>query len=191
MLWDVIVNDEFFAHYNKQIITDVFYNNIQGFYKSEHQKFADLTDMNKMYILLITRYVKKNCVPIPKIQISNEDVQIFGELEMELVEKENVVEVRELHLRSFKTPPSGAVMSDEDDTDCAFSMRKGVKHSRRNELIISPELKKKKVVWCDDVKEKSRLDKLEKEMEQVKSEVSHLIDDIKRMNSAMLQFMKE
>ena len=32
-----------------------------------------------------------------------------------------------LHLRSFKTPPSGAVMSDEDDADCAFSMRKGVK----------------------------------------------------------------
>ena len=33
---------------------------------------------------------------------------------------------RQLHLRSFKTPPSGAVMSDEDDADCAFSMRKGV-----------------------------------------------------------------
>ena len=34
-----------------------------------------------------------------------------------------------LHLRSFKTPPSSeamAVMSDEDDADCAFSMRKGV-----------------------------------------------------------------
>ena len=34
-----------------------------------------------------------------------------------------------LHLRSFKTPPSGAVMSDEDDADCAFSMRKGVSES--------------------------------------------------------------
>jgi hypothetical protein len=32
-----------------------------------------------------------------------------------------------LHLHSFKTPPSGAVMSEEDDADCAFSMRKGVK----------------------------------------------------------------
>jgi len=162
MLWDVIVNDEFFANYNKQIITDVFYNNIQVFYKSEHPKFADLTDMNKMYILLITRYVKKNCVPIPKIQISNEDVQIFGEMEME---SENVVEVKEL------LPV--------------------VKHSRRNEVIVPPELKKKKVVWSDDVKEKSRLDKLEKEMEQVKSDVSRLIDDIKRMNAAMLQLMQE
>ena len=37
-----------------------------------------------------------------------------------------------LHLRSFKTPPSGAVMSDEDDADCAFSMRKGVKKVWQN-----------------------------------------------------------
>jgi hypothetical protein len=166
MLWDVIVNDEFFAHYNKQIITDVFYNNIQGFYKSEHAKFADLTDMNKMYILLITRYVKKNCVPIPKIHISNEDVQIFGDLEMD----QNVV---------------------ENENDKGEEVRELPIISRRNEVIIPSELKKKKVVWSEDVKEKSRLDKLEKEMEQVKSEVSHLIDDIKRMNAAMLQLMKE
>ena len=36
-----------------------------------------------------------------------------------------------IHLRSFKTPPSSearAVMSDEDDADCAVSMRKGVKN---------------------------------------------------------------
>ena len=168
MLWDVIVNDEFFSRYNKQIITDVFYNNIQGFYKSEHSKFADLTDMNKMYILLITRYVKKNCVPIPKIQISNEDVEIFGDLEMEseseIVDKGNEM-VKELPVIT--------------------------KHSRRNEVIIPPELKKKKVVWSDDVKEKSRLDRLEKEMEIVKSDVSRLIYDIKSMNAAMLQLMKE
>ena len=166
MLWDVITNDEFFSRYNKQIITDVFYNNIQGFYKSEHPKFADLTDMNKMYILLITRYVKKNCVPIPKIHISNEDVQIFGDLEMDSVEKEN-----------------GLVNKEE----MARELPVITKHSRRSEVIIPQELKKKKVVWSDDVKEKSRLDKLEKEMENVKSEVSHLIDDIKRMNAAMLQ----
>jgi hypothetical protein len=44
-----------------------------------------------------------------------------------------------LHLRSFKTPPSGAVMSDEDDADCAFSMRKGVKRhkiSNKNEYYF-------------------------------------------------------
>jgi hypothetical protein len=42
-----------------------------------------------------------------------------------------------LHLRSFKTPPSGAVMSDEDDTDCAFSMRKGVKKITKLWLFAS------------------------------------------------------
>ncbi len=167
MLWDVIVNDEFFAHYNKQIITDVFYNNIQGFYKSEHSKFADLLDMNKMYILLITRYVKKNCVPIPKIQISNEDVEIFGEMEMDQNMDNGVVkeEVRELPVIT--------------------------KHSRRNEVIVPPELKKKKVVWSDDVKEKSRLDKLEQDMEKVKTEISNLVKDITRLNNAMLLLMKE
>ena len=53
-----------------------------------------------------------------------------------------------LHLRSFKTPPKGAVMSDEDDADCAFSMRKGVKvvkisnycytiaHSKRRPVVF-------------------------------------------------------
>ena len=162
MLWDVIVNDEFFSRYNKQIITDVFYNNIQGFYKSEHPKFADLTDMNKMDILLITRYVKKNWVPIPKIQISNEDVEIFGDLEMDSVEKENGI-IKELPVIT--------------------------KHSRRSEVIITPELKKKKVVWSDDVKEKSRLDKLEQEMEKVKTDISKLVNDIERMNAAMLQLM--
>ena len=37
-----------------------------------------------------------------------------------------------LHLRSFKTPPSG----DEDDADCAFSMRNGVKGTY-NEYIAN------------------------------------------------------
>jgi hypothetical protein len=32
-----------------------------------------------------------------------------------------------LHLRTFKTPPSGAVMSDEDDADWALKMSNGVK----------------------------------------------------------------
>ena len=31
----------------------------------------------------------------------------------------------------IQNAPSGAVMSDEDDADCAFSMRKGVKHMYR------------------------------------------------------------
>ena len=167
MLWDVITNDEFFSRYNKQIITDVFYNNIQGFYKSEHPKFSDLTDMNKMYILLVTRYVKKNCVPIPKIHISNEDVQIFGDLDMD----QNVVEKAYESLDIRELPV--------------------VKHSRRSEVIIPPGLKKKRVVWSDDVKDKSRLDKLEQDMNAVKKDVSRLIDDVKRMNAAIVKMTRE
>ena len=34
-----------------------------------------------------------------------------------------------LHLCTFKTPPSGAVMSEQGDADCAFSMCNGVKES--------------------------------------------------------------
>ena len=32
-----------------------------------------------------------------------------------------------LHLCTFKTPPSGAVMSERGDADCALKMRNGVK----------------------------------------------------------------
>ena len=49
---------------------------------------------------------------------------------------ENAQEWAFLHLRSFKTPPSGAVMSDEDDADCAFSMRKGVKSGKVDFAIL-------------------------------------------------------
>ena len=33
----------------------------------------------------------------------------------------------DLHLCTFKTPPSGAVMSERGDADCAFEMCNGVK----------------------------------------------------------------
>jgi len=34
---------------------------------------------------------------------------------------------QELHLCTFKTPTSWAVMSERGDADCAFQMRNGVK----------------------------------------------------------------
>lgn len=43
---------------------------------------------------------------------------------------------RKLHLRSFKTPLSGAVMSDEDDADYALKMRKGVKGGSKTEAAL-------------------------------------------------------
>jgi hypothetical protein len=38
-----------------------------------------------------------------------------------------------LHLCTFKTPPSGAVMSERGDADCAFSMCNGVKETVNTE----------------------------------------------------------
>ena len=146
LLWDIISNDEFLARYNKQIITDLFYNNIKGFYKSEHKKFTELTDMNKMYILLFTRYVKKNCVPIPKITITNEEIH-----EMETEKETN------------------------DITEVVFTKKKEVKNI----------VEKKRVNWKDE----SRMDKIEFELDQVKTDVSVLIKEIKRMNAAMQKML--
>ena len=35
-----------------------------------------------------------------------------------------------LHLCTFKTPTSWAVMTEQGDADCAFQMRNGVKHPK-------------------------------------------------------------
>ena len=37
------------------------------------------------------------------------------------------VQINELHICTFKTPTSWAVMSEQGDADCAFKMRNGVK----------------------------------------------------------------
>jgi hypothetical protein len=145
LLWDIISNDEFLNRYNKQIITDVFYNNIKGFNKQV--KTTNLMEMNKMYILLITNYVKKNCVPIPKITITNEEIQ-----EMETEKETN------------------------DIIEVVFT-KKEVKNI----------VEKKRVNWKDE----SRMDKIEFELDQVKTDISVLIKEIKRMNAAMQKMMIE
>ena len=40
-----------------------------------------------------------------------------------------------LHLCTFKTPPSGAVMSERGDADCAFSMCNGVNYEKEFNII--------------------------------------------------------
>lgn len=144
LLWDIISNDEFLNRYNKQIITDVFYNNIKGFNK--HAKTTNLMEMNKMYILLITNYVKKNCVPIPKITITNEEIHEMEE------EKET-----------------------NDIIEVVFTKKKEIKNI----------VEKKRVNWKDE----SRMDKIEHELTEVKTDISVLIQEIKRMNAAMQKMM--
>ena len=55
-----------------------------------------------------------------------------------------------LNLRSLKTPPSSearAVTSDEDDADCAFSMRNGLKGF----ILCRVDIQDPEVLWIDMV----------------------------------------
>ena len=94
MLWDVIIDEEIFKNKQPAIqneIRNTFLNNIQGFYKTEHQNTNSLIDLNKKYILIILNYIKNSFSPqktqnissqqIPrKIKISDEPIKDKKEL---------------------------------------------------------------------------------------------------------------
>jgi hypothetical protein len=77
-IWDVISEEEIFKFLSRDIqakISDMFINNIKGFFEVERNKTNNLVDMNKKYILLILNYIK-NTFPqkLPnKITIFNEE----------------------------------------------------------------------------------------------------------------------
>jgi hypothetical protein len=79
MLWEVISDEEMFKFLSRDIqskIYQLFLNNIQGFFDSEHIKNNSLVDINKKYILLILNHIKKNYSSQPnKITIHNEPVK--------------------------------------------------------------------------------------------------------------------
>jgi hypothetical protein len=61
-VWDVISDEEIFKFLSRDIqskISNLFLNNIQGFFNTEKQKTKNLIDMNKNYILLMLNYIKK------------------------------------------------------------------------------------------------------------------------------------
>jgi hypothetical protein len=63
ILWDVIRDEDIFKFLTKDIqtkISQVFLNNIKGFYETEILKTNNITDINKKYILLILNYIKKS-----------------------------------------------------------------------------------------------------------------------------------
>ena len=78
MIWDVISEEEIFKFLSRDIqsqISDMFINNIKGFFEVEKNKTNNLVDINKKYILLILNYIK-NTFPenLPsKIKIFNEE----------------------------------------------------------------------------------------------------------------------
>ena len=79
MLWEVISDEEMFKFLprdSQEKIYQLFLNNIQGFFDSEHIKTTSLVDMNKKYILLILNHIKKNYSKQPsKITIHNDPIK--------------------------------------------------------------------------------------------------------------------
>jgi hypothetical protein len=77
MIWDVISDEDIFKFLprdSQSKVSDVFLNNIQGFFETEGKINTNLIDINKKYILLVLTYIKKNFpTNVPnKIKILNE-----------------------------------------------------------------------------------------------------------------------
>lgn len=63
MLWDVIVDEDIFKFLSKDMqnsVSQVFMNNLKGFYDIEKLKSGNLVEINKKYIMLILNYIKTN-----------------------------------------------------------------------------------------------------------------------------------
>jgi hypothetical protein len=75
-LWDVVSDEEIFKFLSRDIqpkISNLFSNNIKGFFETERTKTNSLIDLNKKYILLILNHIKKNYPYQPnKIKIYDE-----------------------------------------------------------------------------------------------------------------------
>lgn len=63
MLWDVISDEDIFKFLTRDVqskISQIFLNNINGFFETERIKTNNVTDINKKYILLMLNHIKKN-----------------------------------------------------------------------------------------------------------------------------------
>jgi len=76
MIWDVISDEDIFKFLSKNTqmkISEVFTNNLKGFYENEIVKNNTLIDLNKKYILLMLSFIKNNYPQQPsKITILEE-----------------------------------------------------------------------------------------------------------------------
>jgi len=85
MLWDVISDEDIFKFLTRDVqskISQIFLNNINGFFETERIKTNNITDINKKYILLILNHIKKNYPhQMPnKIKILDEPIKNGKEL---------------------------------------------------------------------------------------------------------------
>jgi len=76
MIWDVISDEDIFKFLSRDgqtKISEVFTNNLKGFYNNEILQNNSLIDVNKKYILLMLSFIKKNYPQQPsKITILEE-----------------------------------------------------------------------------------------------------------------------
>jgi hypothetical protein len=59
LLWDVIVDEGHITRESMQYVSELFNNNINGFYNVEKTKCKTIVEMNKKYIMLILNHVRK------------------------------------------------------------------------------------------------------------------------------------
>lgn len=115
-LWDVISDEDIFKFLTKDIqtkISDVFINNLKGFFETEKKSGINLIELNKKYIILILNYIKKNFPYQPN------KIKIYEEQPKELITYEEIQNERktqfdrDLQMRqkdfedsiNIKTPP--------------------------------------------------------------------------------------
>ena len=109
MLWDVISDEDIFKFLTRDVqskISQLFLNNINGFFETERIKTNNITDINKKYILLILNHIKKNYHhQMPnKIKILDEPIKNGKELRL-LAAKFTPEEWRDIHskIQQFQT----------------------------------------------------------------------------------------
>lgn len=78
LLWDVISDEDIFKYLksnSQERISQMFINNLRGFYEIERKKTNNIVDINKKYILLILNHIKNtySSVVPNKIKISYEE----------------------------------------------------------------------------------------------------------------------
>lgn len=86
-LWDVISDEDIFKFLTKDIqtkISDVFINNLKGFFETEKKSGINLIELNKKYIILILNYIKKNFPYQPN------KIKIYEEQPKELITYEEI-----------------------------------------------------------------------------------------------------
>ena len=78
MLWDVISDEEIFKFLPRDLqlnVSQMFINNVNGFFEVERKKTNNLIEINKKYIILILNHIKNNFQKKPhnKIKILEDE----------------------------------------------------------------------------------------------------------------------